>query len=173
MNGPDTNDELEEDLPPSKSAIKREMTALQNLGEALCALSPRELAKIPIEDEDLLESIKETAKITSNSALRRHRQYIGKVMRRVDPEPIQRALDNLHASQRATSDDFHLLEALRDELLAQGDKHIGAVLTRFPGADRQQLRQLIRDAQREEKAEKPPKASRRLFRYLRELQELE
>jgi ribosome-associated protein len=155
---------------PSKSALKREMSARQELGEALCALSPRELARIPIEDADLLEAIEETKRISHHSALRRHRQYIGKLMRRIDPEPLQAALDALHESRRDEAEAFHELEALRDRLLREGDGALGTVLERFPLADRQQLRQLLRDAQREIAAEKPPRTSRRLFRYLRELQ---
>ena len=74
----DDNDEFElENEAPSKSALKREMTALQELGEALCALSPAELEKIPIEDATLLEAIHESRRIQKHGALRRHRQFIG------------------------------------------------------------------------------------------------
>lgn len=164
-------DDDAEDLPPSKSALKREMTARQDLGVALCELSERELARIPVDDETLLEAIQEDGRIRSNSAKRRHRQYIGKLMRNIDPEPLQKALDALHQARRADARRFKQLEALRDRLLAEGDKAIGAVLKDFPDADRQHLRQLVRDAQREANAAKPPAVSRRLFRYLRELQE--
>ncbi|WP_439101875.1 ribosome biogenesis factor YjgA [Congregibacter sp.] len=154
---------------PSKSAMKREMTARQELGEALCELSPRELQQIPIGDEDLLAAIAETARIKHHSALRRHRQYIGKLMRRIDPEPLQQALDALYQSRKQETVVFKGLEALRDTLIRDGDKALGQVLEKHPEADRQHLRQLIREAQREAAAEKPPAASRRLFRYLREL----
>lgn len=162
----------DEDLPlaPSKSALKREMTALQELGEALCALSPKELAKIPIDDPGLLKAIQDSARIKHHSALRRHRQYIGKLMRHIDPEPIQKAMDALYQEKRGDAQAFKALEALRDSLIRDGDAALANVIDRFPTADRQQLRQLMRDAQRELKAEKPPAASRRLFRYLRELQ---
>jgi ribosome-associated protein len=165
------NDEPDEDYDdiPSKSARKREMTARQELGVALCDLSPRELAKIPIEDEGLLTAIRESAGIRQNSAQRRHRQYIGKLMRRVDPQPLQQALDALYQSRRAQTQTFQELETLRDTLIAEGDKALTQILNRSPNADRQQLRQLVREAQREAKADKPPAASRRLFRYLREL----
>ena len=160
------------DEGPSKSARKREMTALQDLGEALCALSPKELSKIPIDDEDLLAAIEESARIKQNSAMRRHRQYIGKLMRRIDPEPMQRGLDALYQARKDDTHRFKELEELRDTLIRDGDAALGKVIDRYPDADRQQLRQLIRDAQREASAEKPPAASRRLFRYLRELQSL-
>jgi ribosome-associated protein len=173
MNGTDRDDDYGEegfDEAPSKSALKREMTARQELGEALCGLSERELARIPIEDEALLAAIRESHRIRHHSALRRHRQFIGKLMRRIDPEPLQQALDELHREKRGESDRLHELEALRDTLVQQGDRALTQVLERFPQADRQQLRQLTREAQRERQEERPPKASRRLFRYLRELQ---
>lgn len=155
---------------PSKSALKREMTARQNLGEALCELSERELARIPVDSAALLEAIRECALIRSNSALRRHRQYIGKLMRDIDPEPIQAALDALHDARRDDATAFKALEALRDKLVREGDSALTGVIETYPHADRQQLRQLVRDAQRELSAGKPPAASRRLFRQLRELQ---
>ncbi len=159
------------DGAPSKSALKREMTARQELGEALCALSPGELAKIPIDDEDLLAAIAESRRIRHHSAQRRHRQYIGKLMRRIDPQPIEKALAALHQSKRDAADAFKALEVLRDRLIREGDKALSQIFESWPHADRQQLRQLMRDAQREAKVDKPPAASRRLFRYLRDLQE--
>ena len=163
--------EGEEEPGPSKSALKREMTARQELGEALLALSPAELAAMPIDSEDLLQAIAETRRIKSHSAARRHRQYIGKLMRRIDPTPIQAALDALHQQRRDAAQAFHELEALRDTLLRDGDTALGAVLDRFPHADRQQLRQLLRQGQREQQGNGASGAGRRLFRYLRELQE--
>lgn len=166
----DDTDGFGDEFAPSKSALKREMTARQQLGEALCELSPRELAKMPIEDEDLLAAIEESGRIRHHSALRRHRQYIGKLMRRIDPQPLQAALDSLHQERRDEALAFQALEELRDRLLRDGDRALAGVIERYPRADRQQLRQLVREAQRERRADKPPAASRRLFRYLRELQ---
>jgi ribosome-associated protein len=147
------------------------MTALQDLGVALTQLSDRELAQIPIEDERLREAIDEVRRINTKSARRRHLQFIGKLMRDIDPEPIQKALDALYSSHRAATDRFHELELLRDDVLARGDQGVQAVLERWPQADRQQLRQWVRQHQREQANGKPPSASRKLFRYLRELQE--
>ena len=75
-----------DDGRPSKSARKREMTARQALGERLCALSPRELAQIPLPSDDLLAAIEQSRQITANSARRRHMQFIGKLMRDIDPD---------------------------------------------------------------------------------------
>ena len=92
----DEYDDYEEEFGPSKSALKREMTARQKLGEALVELSERELVKVPVDDERLLETIREARAIKSKSARRRHLQLVGKLMRGVDPEPIAAALDSLH-----------------------------------------------------------------------------
>ena len=165
----DTHDD--EDFGPSKSARKREMTARQKLGEALVELSERELVKIPVEDERVLETIREVRAIKSNSARRRHLQYLGKLMRSVDPEPIAAALDALHQQRRGEAKAFQELEAWRDTLLQEGDSAIQGLIQRFPTADRQMVRQLLRQHKRETATGKPPAASRKLFRYLRELAE--
>jgi ribosome-associated protein len=161
----------EEDLGPSKSALKRQMTALQKVGEELVGLSDRELEKIPLDSEPLRQAILETRRIRSNNARRRHMQYIGKLMRKVDAPPIENALKALHQQRRGEADRFHELEKFRDELLSGGLSALEQVIQRFPGADRQHLRQLLRQHQREQLQEKPPAASRKLFKYLRELSE--
>ncbi len=169
----DNNPELQDEdwAEPSKSAVKRQMTELQKLGETLCSLADRELAKIPIADDRLMTAVVESRRIRSNSARRRHMQFIGKLMRDIDAEPIRTALASLHNKQRAAATEFHHLESLRDDLLASGLPGIEIVLAQFPQANRQHLRQLVLQHQRETKAGKPPAASRKLFRYLRELQE--
>lgn len=82
------------DLKPSKSAIKREFLALQKLGEELITLQEPDLRQMGL-DEDLLQAVLEARQIKSRSALRRQKQYIGKIMRRVDPEPIRAAIMRL------------------------------------------------------------------------------
>lgn len=155
---------------PSKSALKREMTARQALGERLCGLTPRELEQIPLQQEDALHTaIVQSRSITSNSARRRHMQYIGKLMRDIDPAPLQAALQRLHAERAAGSAALHALETLRDDLIRRGDPAITAVIERWPQADRQMLRQMLRQQAREKTQGRPPAASRRLLRYLREL----
>ena len=161
----------EHDETPSKSELKRRMHALQELGVSLLALTEKELARIPVADPDLLEALREARAISSNSARKRHLQYIGKLMRGVDPAPIEQALAELHESHRQVTAAFHELEALRDAALADGNAGLQAILERWPQSDRQKVRQLILQHQRESKRGKPPAASRKLFRYLRELQE--
>ena len=156
---------------PSKSELKRRMSALQTLGETLVTLNEQQLARIPIDDDRLLEAIREARQIRSNSARRRHLQYIGKLMRDIDPAPIQRALDELHQRHQQANEDFHRLEQLRDDVLLAGLKGVELVVDVWPEADRQQLRQILLQHQRELKLGKPPAAARKLFRYLREQQD--
>ena len=159
-----------DDEAPSKSELKRRMLARQAIGESLVALTDKQLARIPITDERLAQAIREARQIRSNSARRRHLQYIGKLMRDIDPEPLQRALDDLHQQHLQANAKFHHLEKMRDEVLGAGIDGVDKVLARWPDADRQQLRQILLQHQRESKLGKPPAAARRLFRYLRELQ---
>ena len=77
-----------DDLKPSKSARKREYLALQKLGEELIALKQSELDSLPL-DENLLEAVVEAQQIKARGALRRQKQYIGKLMRHIDPEPLR------------------------------------------------------------------------------------
>jgi ribosome-associated protein len=98
-------------------------------------------------------------------------QFIGKLMRDIDAQPIIDALEAMHRPARQKNQVFHELEALREEVLAAGAPGVELVMKRWPEADRQQLRQLILQHQREQQRNKPPAANRRLFRYLRELQE--
>lgn len=158
----------DQDTPPSKSAKKREMTALQQLGERLCTLSPGELARIPVDDPALLEAIDEVRSIHSNSARRRHLQFIGRLMRGVDPVPIEAALQDLHRERSEEAERLHRLEAWRDRILARGEPAIEEALAAFPGADRQRLRQLVLQHRRERTGDGPPAAARALFRYLRD-----
>ena len=107
----------------------------------------------------------------SNSAHKRHLQFIGKLMRNIDPAPIEQALLMLHKAQQQNAVAFHQLEQLREDILAAGLSGVELAMMRFPAADRQQLRQLILQHQREIDRHKPPSASRKLFRYLKELEQ--
>ncbi|PLW69997.1 ribosome biogenesis factor YjgA [Pseudohalioglobus lutimaris] len=156
---------------PSKSELKRQMHARQSLGEELTQLNDQQLDGLPIADEQLLRAIRETRRIRSKNALRRHLQYVGKLMRNIDPEPITEALEQMRRPASEASAAFHQLERLREDVLVKGVSGVEMVIQRWPQADRQQLRQLVLQHQREQKLGKPPAASRKLFRYLRELQD--
>ena len=161
------DEEQEEIIWVSKSEIKRDAEALKQLGEKLVNLTKTNLEKIPLE-ENILDAIALAHRL-QKEAKRRQLQYIGKLLRQIDAEPIQEALDkieNKHNHQQAL---LHKLELLRDELIAKGDEALSNVLNDYPYADRQHLRNLIRAAQKEQAQNKPPKAYREIFQYLKEL----
>ncbi len=161
-------DMLAETEPKSKSQIKREMLALQALGERLVELSSDQIKKIelPLELRDALLTCKT---IRKGEARRRQLQYIGALMRETDPEPIQKALDAIDSGDRQGELQFKELERWRDKLIDGHDDLVNEILNRFPGTDRQTLRQLVLNARKEREGQKPPKASRVLFRFLRGL----
>jgi len=156
---------------PSKTEIKREMTELQQLGEAIVKLSKGQFQTIPLEDERLAEAIHTARRIKSREGLRRQLQYIGKILRAIDVEPIRQAHQKLLDGRKEKTRAFHELEQLRDRLIAGGPNQLDEVFEKYPTADRQHLRHLIMQANKEQKANKPPAASRKLFKYLRELSE--
>ncbi|NJN45574.1 MAG: DUF615 domain-containing protein [Candidatus Competibacteraceae bacterium] len=151
---------------PSKSQLKREATALQKLGEKLTALTPVQLEKIPLS-ADLLEAIQAAQQMRQHGARRRQLQYIGKLMRRIDTEPIQMALDGLSTVQNTAQ--HHQLEQLCAALLAEDAASLNEFLTHYPDTDRRHLQQLIRKAVHEQLHQQPPRSRRALFRYLREV----
>ncbi len=162
---PDGEDSFE---TPSKSSRKREMQALQDLGEQLVALSTDQLRKVPLPDA-LYEAVR-AAQGFKMEARRRQMQYIGKLMRKVDPEPIQAQLDIFNGNSAAEVAKQHRLERLRLELL-EDEQVVGRIAETWPGADLQYLRTLRRNALKEREAGKPPKAFREIFRVLRELED--
>lgn len=156
-----------DDYIRSKSQAKREMTALQELGENLVNLNDNQLAKIPL-DADLLEAIHEVRKMPHREARRRHLQFIGKLMRKADHDAIQTAYDQIQDKSDKYIHRQHQVERYRDQLLSGDAKALQEFIQQHPGVDVQYLRQLLRSAQKEAEDNKPPASSRKLFRYLRE-----
>lgn len=159
------------DEKPSKSERKREMQALQEIGEKIVKLSDGEFATIPLEGE-LLDAIVLARRLKSGEGLRRQLQFIGKLLRHADTSAIDAALQDLENGRALHNQRFHALEKLRDTLLAEGVSAMEKVLELYPHADRQHLRQLITTAVKEREQNKPPAAARKLFKYLRELAEI-
>lgn len=153
---------------PSKSQIKREMDALQDLGAELVELSRDRLSKIDLP-ENLREAVRDWQRFTKHEARRRQMQYIGRLMRDIDPAPIRAALDEIKGISAAATARQHALERLRTRLL-EDEAVIGEIARDYPGADLQHLRQLRRNALKEQEQQKPPRAFRELFRVLRELE---
>lgn len=158
-------DDLDE--RPSKTRLKRDMLALQALGEELVALSDERLAGLDLPD-DLRDAVREAKRISKHGAQRRQLQYVGRIMREVDPAPIRAQLDALEGHSRTHTAWLHRLERWRERLLADDDA-LTELLAAHPGADVPKLRALIRNAEREQAQGKPPKSFRELFQVLREL----
>ena len=155
----------------SRSQQRREALEVLALGEQLVALTDAQLAKLPIP-EHLLPHILDTRRITSHIAHKRQLAYLAKQMRREDDETLEAIRDALDAggeSARRETAELHRIEAWRERLLEDGDAALGTLLDAHPHADRQHLRQLVRNALEERKRNKPPRAYRELFRELRGL----
>jgi ribosome-associated protein len=152
--------------PPSKSQRKRESSALQDIGKMLVQLPTERVRNLDLP-EALRAAVLEAQRISSHGALRRQMQYIGRLMRDVDPEPIVEQLTAIRGASDSAKAEFHVLERWRERLLAD-DAALTDWLAIHPRSDAQQLRQLIRNARREAAEGKPPRASRALFRMLAE-----
>jgi ribosome-associated protein len=159
-----------DDEEKSKSQVKREMHALLELGRELVNLPKEQFAKIELPEE-VCDAIIEARNIHSHGAHKRQLQYIGKRLRSVDAEHIREQIDTLEGHSKQAAAALHHVERWRDQLLDEGDGALEALVSEFPNTDRQYLRQLIRNAQKEKKENKPPKSARALFQYLRGLME--
>lgn len=154
----------------SKSELKRQMTERQKLAEVLAALSSDALKTIPL-DEAIKAAIAETNKIKSFEAIRRHKQYLGKLMRFLNEEEldaIQKRLDAIQGVSKAETAKLHHLESYRDRLIAN-DETFTKMIEQYPDMDIQNMRTLIRNARKEKEMNKPPKAYREIFCALKDM----
>ena len=153
---------------PSKSELKRRVEALQKAGESLIDLTAAQLAKMPLPDE-LRLAVKEAAKIRKkHAAFKRQRQYIGKLMREIDAEPILEALSDLESTHRTDTSNFHEIEYWRDTLLGDaGADALTDLLGKHPGVDVQMLRRQVAKAKREKELGRSRHEQRDLFAMLR------
>lgn len=155
----------------SKTRRKKECDEMQTLGEKIIALGKDELAQMHMEDE-LRNAIEEAQRMKSNGALKRQRQFIGKLIRNMDAESLQAQLDKILHKHDLHNAEFKRMEKWRDNMIEEGDGGLNAFMQHYPQADRQYLRQLIRNVDREKKNNKPPAAYRAIFKYIREVAEL-
>lgn len=156
---------------PSKSQLKREMTALQKLGADLIA-EPRDRVKRVPMPEDVRDAILECQLIKDHEGRRRQLQFVGKKMRSLDEAEIaviQKTIDSWKGLSKADTAAMHALEKRREKLLAN-DAALTELLGQHPELDAQQLRTLIRNARKEQAESKPPKAYREIFQILKQLQ---
>lgn len=156
---------------PSKSQLKREMTALQKLGEDLVAESRDRVKRVPMP-EDVRDAILECQQIKDHEGRRRQMQYVGKKMRTLEPDElaaIQRTLDSWKGLSKADTAAMHALERGREKLLTD-DNALTELMAEHPSLNAQQMRTLIRNARKEQAENKPPKAYREIFQILKQLQ---
>jgi ribosome-associated protein len=178
---PQSPDELPDNVydGPSKSQVKRDMLALLDLGKELVDLSPERLKQLPLS-ERLYEAIRLAQRTTSREGLRRQVHYVGKLMRDAQADEIRTQLDTWKNGSREQTQAMHRLETLRDRLL-KDDGALTTLLEKYPHADVQHLRSLIREGRKEVTAnqtlrpgqEPQRKQYRALFQALKSLQDSE
>ena len=149
----------------SKTQMKKQMNELQDLGMELTRLSSDTLKKIGLSEE-LYEAVAAYKKITSNSALKRQSQFIGRLMRDIDPKPIQDFLAKLRGDNVAHNAFLQRVEQARGRLLAN-DEALTKFIAEHPHADAGKLRTLIRNTRKEQELNKPPKNFRALFQEIK------
>jgi ribosome-associated protein len=163
--------ETGEFLSPSRSQKRREALDVLALAERLVELPERPLAAVPMPD-DLRDLVRDSRRITAQIARKRQLQFLAKAMRREDDEvidAIRAALDKDRDRSRRETAELHRLEAWRERLLEGGDEALAELIDQYPAADRQSLRQLVRNARLEQEKQRPPHAFRELFRELKAL----
>jgi len=158
---------VNDEIQPSKTQRKKQMTELQELGAELVELSVEQLAQILLPEtlRDAVTAARQTVKF---GARRRQLQYIGKLMRTVDPEPIRAQLDVWKNTSHEHIAWLHQIERWRDRLLAD-ESALNEFVSTYPRADTQHLRTLLRNTLRERELNKAPKSYRALFQALREV----
>jgi ribosome-associated protein len=152
---------------PSRGQRKRDAQAYAVLGDELIELPPAELDGLDL-DERLRDAIDLARSITAHGGKARQRQFVAKLLRKTDVEPIRTALEARAQAGRQAARDFHRLETWRDRLVAEGEPAIAAVLASHPQLDAARLRSLVEDARRERAEGRAPAFARELFRWLRE-----
>ncbi len=168
------SDEFEQEYDrPSKSQLKREMTALQKLGEDLVEQPKDRVKRVPMP-EDVRDAILECQQIKNHEGRRRQLQYVGKKMRTLTEEEvaiIQKTIDSWRGASKSETAAMHALERRREKLLAN-DAALTDIMADYPSIDVQQLRALIRNARKEQAEQKPPKAYREIFQILKQAQQV-
>lgn len=161
------DDAIDDDII-SRSEIKRELKALQDLAKELVELNDKQLARLPLNDV-VMAAVIESRRIHQHIARKRHLKYVAKQLRELDEEALRHGMDVLKDQDKVANARFHHMEKWRDRLIEEGDEAFKAFLDEYPQAERQQIRQLIRNAQKERLGNQAPKSARALFKLIREL----
>ncbi len=159
-----SDNDIEDDATPSKTQRKKDMHALQDIGKQLVELERKKLMTLDLP-EILFDAIVQAQQIKKHGGRRRQLQYIGKVMRNIDVLPIQEKLDGWRHSSVQQTARLHQMERWRERLLTD-EQAFTEFAQKYPTADIQHLRALVRNALKEKKANKPPKSFRLIFQEL-------
>ncbi|MDQ6955053.1 MAG: ribosome biogenesis factor YjgA [Mariprofundaceae bacterium] len=161
-------DEEERVIRPNKSQLKRDAVSLLNLGKKLVALDTPKLNKLQMPNE-LRQCLMEGKNIHQNGARKRHFKFIGKILREMDTDLLEKTINDMEFGTAKANAQFRMIERWRDRLLNVEDVHaLDAWLEQYPQTDISHIRQLMRNAQKELKQQKPPKSMRILFQALRD-----
>jgi ribosome-associated protein len=152
----------------SKSARKREASSLQELGVKLSALPDQEIKALDLP-ENLFIALRDLRRLPSHGAQVRQRQYIGKLMRSIDPEPVLAKLAERKQQHDVEIRHFQQIERWRDRLLSEPAVALGELLEEYPKADRATLTRLLEKAEKERLEQRSPVGARELFAFLRQL----
>ena len=153
---------------PNKTQIKKEIAELFALGEEMSSLSPDQLSTLMLP-EKILQAVREVSGMPHKGARKRLLKYIAGQLYQIDVAPIVEKLERIKNKSAHAVREHHLAEQWRDRLIYEGNDAVTELLEDYPEADSQQLRQLIRNAQKENAAAKPPKSARILYRFVKEL----
>jgi ribosome-associated protein len=153
---------------PNKTRIKKEIAALFALGEEMSGLSPDQLNSLMLP-EKILQAVREVSGMPHKGARKRLLKFIAGQLHLIDTAPIMEKMARIKNKSAHAVREHHLAEKWRDRLIAEGDDAVTEMLDDYPEADSQQIRQLIRNAQKEIATSKPPKSARMLYRYVKEL----
>jgi ribosome-associated protein len=155
----------------SRTEIKLAAQAVTDLGEQLMALPNAEFKSLNLPEE-LLEAIQTYKKLGHGPALKRQKAFIGKLLRKNEPLiiEIKEKIDELEFKRKHQNVLLQRIENWRDRLINEGDVALGELLELYPQADRQQLRQWIRNAQKEAAKNAPLKSAKEIFKYLKSLE---
>ena len=156
----------------SKTQKKKEAVALQKLGEKLVELKAEQIKEINLPEE-LYDAVIFAKTVKSRGALKRQMQYIGTLMCKHDPAPVQEALDHIQEGNYKKALAFKEVETWRDELIAGNKPLMEEILGKCPDADRRQLGRLVRNAVKERDNNRPPRASMALFHYLTKIRDVQ
>jgi len=153
---------------PSRGARKREASSLQELGVKLSALPDQEIKELQLPD-NLFIALCDLKRLPSHGAQLRQRQYIGRLMRGIDPQPILQKLAEKKLRHDSEIRHFQRIERWRDRLLSEPQPAVADLLREHPGVDRAALMRLLDKAERERRDQRSPAGARELFAFLRQL----